>query len=65
MLETVKRSVNRKVKKSFDDKFIDYMLTVQNESIILEMKYLKTHNKLDVMNLDSLIDASFKEAMHL
>ena len=65
MLETVKRAVNRKVKKSFDDRFIDYMLTVQNESILLEMKYLKTHNKLDIMKLDSLIDHSFKEAMHL
>ena len=65
MLETVKRSVNRKVKKSFESKFIDYMLAVQGESILLEMEYLKKYNKLDVMKLDKLINASLKEAMHL
>ena len=64
MLETVKRAVNRRVKKSFDEKFIDYMLSVQGESIFLEMEYLKKHNRLDVMKLDKLINASLKEAMY-
>lgn len=65
MLETVKRAVNRKVKKSFDERFIEYMLTAQGESILLEMDYLKKHNKLDIMKLDKLINASFKEAIDI
>lgn len=65
MLETVKKSVNRKVKKSFNERFIDYMLTVQGESILLEMDYLKKHNKLDILKLDKWIYASFEEAIDL
>lgn len=65
MLETVKKSVNRKVKKSFNERFIDYMLAVQGESILLEMDYLKKHNKLDILKLDKWIYASFEEAIDL
>lgn len=63
MLGTVKKYIKKNSNVSFESKFIDYMIGVQNTSILLEMQYLIKYNKLDVLKLDKLIDASFKEAI--
>ena len=65
MLETVKTLVSRRVRKSFDERYADYLISVHNKSIALELEYLKRHNKLDVMKLDKLINSSFEKAITL
>lgn len=65
MLETVKRLLNKKDVPSFESKYVDYMLGIQNDCILFEMSYLKQHNKLDVMKLDKLVNNSLKEAMKI
>lgn len=65
MLETIKKLINKKDNPSFDSRYVDYMLEVQNDCILFEMSYLKQHNKLDVMKLDKLVSRSLKEAMKI
>lgn len=62
MLETVRRLVRRNVRKTFDEKYVDYIISVQGKSILLELDYLKTHNRLDILKLDALIERELREA---
>lgn len=59
MLDEIKREVNDASYPTFNSRYIDYLLEVQDRSILLEMKYLKTHNTLDVLKLDRLISREF------
>ena len=63
MLETVKKYANRRVRKTLDEKFIDYMLSVHDMSLQLEIEYFKSHNKLDILKLDRFINSQFKEVL--
>lgn len=65
MLETVKNIISQKVVTSFEEKFTDYLISVHDTNIGLELKYLQKHNKLDVMKLDKLISLSFEKAIML
>lgn len=59
MLDEIKREVDDTTYPTFNSRYIDYLLEVQDRSILLEMKYLKTHNTLDVLKLDRLISREF------
>lgn len=63
MLETVRKCIRKKEPKSFNERFVDYIISVQDKSILLEMEYIKKHNKLDALNLDKWVGASLQEAM--
>ena len=65
MLENVKKQVNKKTRKTFEEKYIDYILSVQDKNIELEMQYIRRHNKLDVMRLDKWIGLSLQEVSEL
>ena len=60
MLEQVKKYSNRKVRKTFEDKYIERMMEYQDISLNLELQYIQKHNKLDVLKLDSYILSSLK-----
>lgn len=59
MLDEIKRKVDDTSYPTFNSRYIDYLLEVQDRSVLLEMKYLKTHNTLDVLKLDRLISREF------
>lgn len=59
MLSEIKKEVSKYPYPTFNSKYIDYLLAVQDRSILLEMKYLKTHNQLDILQLDKLISKDF------
>lgn len=65
MLETIKQEINKNENLTFEQKYVNYLLSVQNLSIKLELDYIKKHNKLDVMKLDRvinrLINSSFEK----
>ena len=63
MLETVKKYSNRNSKITFNEIFTRYLLEVQNVSIQLEFKYLLSHNKLDVLKLNKLINEGLKSVI--
>lgn len=63
MLETVRKYVHKRSKKTFDEKYLDYIITMQDKSILLEMEYIKTHNHLDILKLDKWIQSAFEEAV--
>ena len=65
MLETVKKKVNRRTSKTFDEVYIDYIIYVQDKNIQLEFDYIRRHNKLDVLKLDKWIGSSLQEAMKI
>lgn len=63
MLETVKRCIRKRETRTFDERFVEYMLDVQNKNVLLEMKFLRTHNQLDVLQLDHLISNSLRDVI--
>ena len=63
MLETVKKYSNRNSKITLNEIFTRYLLEVQNVSIQLEFKYLLSHNKLDVLKLNKLINEGLKSVI--
>ena len=65
MLETVKKSIKKKRAETFNEVFIDYIISIQDKSIELEMEYIKRHNRLDVLKLDKWVNASLYEAEKL
>lgn len=55
MLEAVKAHINNVADKPFEEFYADYLISVQEISIDLEISYYKLHNKLDILTLDKLI----------
>lgn len=64
MLDKIKEEVHKHPYATFNSRYIDYLLEVQDSSILLEMKYLKTHNQLDILKLDRLISNNFDRMIH-
>ncbi len=62
MLETICNYINNKSFVDFEELFVDYVLSIQNQSVLLEIEYLRKHNKLDVLKLDKLINKELEEA---
>lgn len=63
MLETVKYEVNKRTRKSFNEKYIDYLLLIRDINIMDEFKFIKQHNKLDILKLDIWISKIFEEGI--
>ena len=61
MLDVVSHKVKSRRYPSFEERFIDYLLSIQNQSIMLEMEYIKRHNTLDILKLDKWIEHDLKE----
>lgn len=61
MLETVRKYSTKKVRKTFEDLYVEYMLAVHSKSILLEMKYIQNHNRLDIMKLDKWVQSEIEE----
>ena len=65
MLETVKKTIRKRESRSFDERYIDYIISIQNKNIQLEMDYIRKHNTLDIMKLDKWVSGSLQEAMKI
>ena len=63
MLETVITYINNLSDDTFTEKYVQYMLDIQCQSIQFELDYLKKYNKLDVLKLDKLISKGLEEAI--
>lgn len=61
MLENVKKQINKRVRKTFEEKYIDYVLSVQEVNLELEIDFFKRHNKMDVLQLDRMISLEINE----
>ena len=61
MLNVVAHRASTSRYPSFEERFIDYLLSIQNQSIVLEMEYIKRHNTLDILKLDKWIENDLKE----
>ena len=59
MLDNIKKQASRRY-ATFESRYIDYLLSIHNQTIMLEMEYIKKHNKLDIFKLDRLIAKEFK-----
>lgn len=57
MLETVKKAISELPKESFNQYYMNYILEIQDKSIDEEFKYLRRHNKLDILNIDRWISS--------
>lgn len=62
MLKKLKRRLRKVYRReeTFEEKFLQYVAEMNELNIGLEFDYIKKHNKLDIMNLDSWIDNEFK-----
>lgn len=63
MLDTLKEHIQCKNFRGFEEFYIDYVLSIQDRHIILEMEYIKKHNKLDILKLDRWITSSLAEVV--
>lgn len=59
MFETIRSYIDKTNGRTFNSLYIYYLAEVESRSVLLEMKYLRTHNRLDVLKLDSLIEKDF------
>lgn len=55
VLDYLKSKLSRSARKSFNERFIDYMLQIQDTNLVLEMEYIEKHNNLDVFKLNKVI----------
>lgn len=61
MLETVKQTIHDVPNDPFPVFFNKYVFSVQDINLESEMKYLMSHNVLDILSLDRLIVKYFNE----
>ena len=63
MLETIKQTIERLPKTNFKRFYLKYITSVQDKNLEGEFKYLTSHNSLDILNLDRLINKYLGEMM--
>ncbi len=63
MLETIKQTIERLPKTNFKRFYLKYITSVQDKNLESEFKYLTSHNSLDILNLDRLINKYLGEMM--
>ena len=63
MLETIKQTIERLPKTNFKRFYLKYVTSVQDKNLEIEFKYLTSHNSLDILNLDRLINKYLGEMM--
>lgn len=63
MLETIKQTIERLPKTNFKGFYLKYVTSVQDKNLESEFKYLTSHNSLDVLKLDRLINKYLGEMM--
>lgn len=66
MLENIQKYIKECLDstKSFSERYIEYIMSIQNQNISYEFEYIMKHNNLDIMKLDTLISSSFEEAIN-
>lgn len=63
MLAVVKKYIENLDAKTFDEKFTDYVSSIDSHMSKLEWDYLLKYNKLDILQLDRLITQSLNQVM--
>lgn len=63
MLETIKQTIERLPNTNFKRFYSKYVTSVQDKNLEIEFKYLTSHNSLDILNLDRLINKYLGEMM--
>ena len=60
MLETIRKKIESVRELNFTGFFSEYVMSVQDRNIELEMKYLLKHNTLENKSVDYLIQNTYK-----
>lgn len=63
MLDQLRRKLARPARKSFDEKFVDYLVQIQETNLVFEMEYIEKHNNLDVFKLNKVISSMIKDTI--
>ena len=61
MLQTIKSYIKETANTSFAEYYQNYLMTIQDLNIQLELKYLQVQNLLDVNSVDLITDSAYKE----
>lgn len=60
MLETVKHKIESGF-RDFDQYYLDYICSVQDNNIDREFRYFKSSNILNPMSMQQIIESTYKE----
>lgn len=61
MLENLRWKISRSARKSFNKRFVDYMVEIHETNLVLELDYIKKHNDLDVFKLNKVISQMIED----